>query len=70
MKVSLTSTIQRNMTTNGRVRTHQSTSGGSIGRTVWKWSGKSRFSGAFPALLVNLRRFIFLPDLLPLGLRG
>ena len=33
-------------------------SGGSIGRAVWKWSGKSRFPGAFFALLVNIRRFI------------
>ena len=43
-------------------------SGGSIGRAVWKWSGKSRFPGAFSALLVNLRRFISLPDLFPLAL--
>ena len=42
-------------------------SGGSIGRAVWKWSGKSRFPGAFSALLVNLRRFISLPDLFPLA---
>ena len=40
-------------------------SGGSIGRAVWKWSGKSRFPGALSALLVNLRRFISLPDLFP-----
>ena len=43
-------------------------SGGSIGRAVWKWSGKSRFPGPFSALLVNLRRFISLPDLFPLAL--
>ena len=42
-------------------------SGGSIGRVVWKWSGKSRFPGALSALLVNLRRFISLPDLFPLA---
>ena len=42
-------------------------SGGSIGRAVWKWSGKSRFPGAFSASLVNLRRFISLPDLFPLA---
>ena len=42
-------------------------SGGNIGRAVWKWSGKSRFPGAFSALLVNLRRFISLPDLFPLA---
>ena len=42
-------------------------SGSSIGRAVWKWSGKSRFPGAFSALLVNLRRFISLPDLFPLA---
>ena len=42
-------------------------SGGSIGRAVWKWSGKSRFPGALSALLVNLRRFISLPDLFPLA---
>jgi len=41
-------------------------SGGSIGRAVWKWSGKSRFPGAFSALVVNLRRFIYLPDLFSL----
>ena len=42
-------------------------SGGSIGRAVWKWSGKSRFSGAFSASLLNLRRFISLPNLFPLA---
>ena len=42
-------------------------SGGSIGRAVWKWSGKSRFPGALSALLVNQRRFISLPDLFPLA---
>ena len=42
-------------------------SGGSIGRAVWKWSGKSRFPGALSALLVNMRRFISLPDLFPLA---
>ena len=42
-------------------------SGGSIGRAVWKWSGKSRFPGAFFALLVNIRRFISLPDLFSLA---
>ena len=42
-------------------------SGGSIGRAVWKWSVKSRFPGAFFALLVNIRRFISLPDLFPLA---
>ena len=42
-------------------------SGGSIGRTIWKWSGKSRFPGAFSALLVNQRRFISLSDLFPLA---
>ena len=42
-------------------------SGGSIGRAVWKRSGKSRFPGAFFALLVNIRRFISLPDLFPLA---
>ena len=34
-----------------------------IDRAVWKWSGNSRFPGAFPVLLVNLRCFIFLSDL-------
>ena len=42
-------------------------SGGSIGRAVWKWFSKSRFPGALSALLVNLRRFISLPDLFPLA---
>ena len=42
-------------------------SGGSIGKAVWKWSGKSRFLGAFFALFVNIRRFISLPDLFPLA---
>ena len=42
-------------------------SGGSIGRAVWKWSGNSRFPGAFSALLANLRRFISLPELFPLA---
>ena len=42
-------------------------SGGSIGRAVWKWSGKSQFPGALSALLVNLRRFISYPDLFPLA---
>ena len=42
-------------------------SGGSIGRAVWKWSGKSRFPGAFFALLVNIRRFISLPDIFSLA---
>ena len=42
-------------------------SGGSIGRVVWKWSGKSRFPGAFFALLVNLRCFVSLPALFPLA---
>ena len=42
-------------------------SGGSIGRAVWKWSGKSRFPGAFFAFLVNIRRFISLSDLFPLA---
>ena len=42
-------------------------SGGSIGRAVWKWSGESRFPGAFSALLVNQRRFISLSDLFPLA---
>ena len=36
-----------------------------MGRAVWKWSGKSRFPGVFSASLVNLRRFISLPDLFP-----
>ena len=37
-----------------------------LDRAVWKWSGKSGFPGAFPALLVNLQCFIFvLPDLFP-----
>ena len=40
-------------------------SGGSMGRAVWKWSGKIRFPGVFSASLVNLRRFISLPDLFP-----
>ena len=40
---------------------------GSIGRAVWKWSGKSRFPGAFFAWLVNLRRFVALLDLFPLA---
>ena len=42
-------------------------SGGSIGRAVWKWSCKSRFPGAFSALLVNMRRFISFPDLFPVA---
>ena len=42
-------------------------SGGSIGRAVWKWSDESRFPGAFFALLVNIRRFISLPDLFSLA---
>ena len=42
-------------------------SGGSIGRAVCKWSGKSRFPGDFSALLINLRRFISLPELTALG---
>ena len=42
-------------------------SGGSIGRAVWKWSGKSRFPRAFSALLINLRRFISLPELIAFG---
>ena len=42
-------------------------SGGSIGRVVWKWCGKSRFPRAFFALLVNLRCFVSLPDLFPLA---
>ena len=40
-------------------------SGGSMGRAVWKWSGKVRFPGVFSASLVNLRRFISLLDLFP-----
>ena len=36
-----------------------------MGRAVWKWSGKIRFPGVFSASLVNLRRFISLPDLFP-----
>ena len=43
-------------------------SGGSIGRAVWKWPDKSGFPGAFFASLVNIRRFISLPDLFPLAL--
>ena len=42
-------------------------SGGSIGRAVCKWSGKSWFPGDFSALLINLRRFISLPELTALG---
>ena len=39
----------------------------SIGRAVSKRSGKSQFPGAFFARLVNLRRFVALPDLFPLA---
>ena len=31
-------------------------SGASIRLTVWKWSGESRYPGAFPPMLVNFRR--------------
>ena len=36
-------------------------SGASIRLTVWKWSGESRYSGAFPNVLENFRR-AFSPD--------
>ena len=45
-------------------------SGASIRLTVWKWSGESRYPGAFPPVLENFRRALFLPpDWPPLGLR-
>ena len=31
-------------------------SGASIRLTVWKWSGESRYPGAFPPVLENFRR--------------
>ena len=33
-------------------------SGASIRLTVWKWSGESRYPGAFPPVLENFRRAI------------
>ena len=63
------STSEAAVRRSGRIiqRNFSAQSGGSIGRAVWKWSGKSRFPGAFFALLVNLRRFVSLPDLFPLA---
>ena len=47
-----------------RVRTHEKDSGVAVRRlgtiiqslNVWKWSGESRYSGAFPLVLENFRR--------------
>ena len=36
-------------------------SGANIRLTVWKWSGESRYPGAFPPVFENFRRAFFLP---------
>ena len=38
--------------------------------TVWKWSGESRYPGAFPPMLENVRRAFSPGRTSPLGLRG
>ena len=58
------SQTSRDRVNSRRVRTHEKNSGVAVRRlgtiiqslNVWKWSGESRYSGAFPLVLENFRR--------------
>ena len=58
------SQTSRDRVNSRRVRTHEKDSGAAVRRlgtiiqslNVWKWSGESRYPGAFPLVLENFRR--------------